>query len=92
VKVTRRSLAEDDDGPMGKSGGRNPDWHAELHRDRLDVPTAVLDEAERAFATLFDCTDHGVTGSSAGNGVRVAIPARTVIMITISTAANQRGN
>lgn len=45
-----------------KAAGGIPRWHTELHWDKLPAPKDVLDEAARALATLFDCTDHGVTG------------------------------
>lgn len=45
-----------------KRAGGIPLWHTELHWDKLDAPLDLLDEAERAIATLFDCTDHGATG------------------------------
>jgi O-glycosyl hydrolase len=45
-----------------KAAGGIPLWHTELHWDKLDAPKDLLDEAESAIATLFDCTDHGTTG------------------------------
>jgi O-glycosyl hydrolase len=45
-----------------KAAGGIPLWHTELHWDKLESPKDLLDEAEGANATLFDCTDHGATG------------------------------
>jgi O-glycosyl hydrolase len=45
-----------------KAAGGIPLWHTELHWDKLESPKDLLDEAEGAIATLFDCTDGGATG------------------------------
>jgi O-glycosyl hydrolase len=42
------------------AGGARPDWQSEVHWDNSSGD--VIDNGERTLATLFDCTDTGLSG------------------------------
>ena len=48
--------------PWVKAAGDRPKWHTELHWGMKGMTGDVLDIAEKSIATVFDCTDSGLSG------------------------------
>ena len=46
---------------MVANGGARPAWHSEVHWDNVSFGSDVINQAEACVATLFDCTDTGLS-------------------------------
>ena len=71
--------------PWVKAAGDRPKWHTELHWDKVVAPNDILDTAEKAFATFFDCADNGLSGYVWWSYMRTGVKGELEQALTQST-------